>query len=47
MESEVRLALPRRVADASFPFMLNLAKECVGSLALPPFARQYYPRAIR
>ncbi|PWB89809.1 hypothetical protein C5688_13280 [Methylocystis sp. MitZ-2018] len=42
VESEVRLALSRTTADASFPFIPILAKESVGSSALPPFARQYH-----
>jgi WD40 repeat protein len=42
VENEVRLALSRSVADDSFPFIPILAKESVGSSALPPFARQYH-----
>ncbi|VFU10515.1 protein of unknown function [Methylocella tundrae] len=42
VESEVRLALSRSVADPSFPFIPILSKECKGSSALPPFARQYH-----
>jgi WD40 repeat protein len=42
VENEVRLALSRSVADGSFPFIPILAKESVGSSALPPFARQYH-----
>jgi TIR domain len=40
VESEVRLALSR-ARGAQDPFIPILAKECPGSAALPPFARQY------
>jgi WD40 repeat protein len=41
VESEVRLGLSRANSAADFPFIPILSKECLGSAALPPFARQY------
>ena len=41
VEIEVRLALSRATGAADYPFIPILAKECAGSAALPPFARQY------
>ena len=41
VESEVRLGLSRATGAPNYPFIPILAKECVGSAALPPFARQY------
>jgi WD40 repeat protein len=41
VENEVRLALSR-ATGADYPFIPILAKECLGSAALPPFARQYH-----
>src|SRR5262249_26379999 len=40
-ESEVRLGLSRATGVPDYPFIPILAKECSGSAALPPFARQY------
>jgi hypothetical protein len=41
VESEVRLGLSRANGAPDYPFIPVLAKECSGSAALPPFARQY------
>jgi Novel STAND NTPase 1/TIR domain len=41
VESEVRLGLSRATGASDYPFIPILAKECAGSTALPPFARQY------
>jgi hypothetical protein len=41
VESEVRLGLSRATGAVDYPFIPILAKECSGSTALPPFARQY------
>src|SRR5258707_86887 len=41
VESEVRLGLSRATGAPDYPFIPILAKECSGSAALPPFARQY------
>jgi WD40 repeat protein len=41
VESEVRLGLSRATGAPDYPFIPILAKECLGSAALPPFARQY------
>jgi hypothetical protein len=41
VESEVRLGLSRAAGAGDYPFIPILAKECSGSAALPPFARQY------
>jgi WD40 repeat protein len=41
VESEVRLGLSRATGAPDYPFIPILAKECSGSTALPPFARQY------
>ena len=42
VESEVRLGLSRATSAPDYPFIPILAKECSGSAALPPFARQYH-----
>jgi len=41
VESEVRLGLSQAAAAPDYPFIPILAKECVGSAALPSFARQF------
>src|SRR5258708_17546243 len=41
VESEVRLGLSRATGAPDYHFIPILAKECSGSTALPPFARQY------
>jgi WD40 repeat protein len=41
VESEVRLGLSRATTASNYPFIPVLAKECSGSAALPPFARQF------
>jgi WD40 repeat protein len=41
VESEVRLGLSRATTASNYPFIPILAKECSGSAALPPFARQF------
>src|SRR6266567_4722610 len=42
VESEVRLGLSRATGAPDYPFIPILSKECSGSAALPPFARQYH-----
>jgi tetratricopeptide (TPR) repeat protein len=41
VESEVRLGLSRATGAPDYPFIPILAKECLGSAALPLFARQF------